>query len=240
MKVKSESKVVQSCPTLRDPMDCSLPGSSIHGIFQARILEWGAIAFSVLRRYWVAKWKQWYMVQVRHIKKPPAAEENASLPISLCSFLCLDVTFGPFIGTTVSMFLSDFLISYQSVPTGSQLPHHPLLQRLFGGSRVPGGFTGGVEFCQPIIRVSPLDWLSHLFLWIFSEPSAHQPKNNTPLKNLGCLLRFRAQMFYLISTFLDLYIVPISVMRIVHCTSLCASLYLLDDWCCFFLPSVCS
>ena len=46
MRVKSESEVAQSCPTLRDPMDCSLPGSSIHGIFQARVLEWGAIAFS--------------------------------------------------------------------------------------------------------------------------------------------------------------------------------------------------
>ena len=46
-KVKSESEVAQSCPTLSDPMDCSLPGSSIHGIFQARVLEWGAIAFSV-------------------------------------------------------------------------------------------------------------------------------------------------------------------------------------------------
>ena len=46
MKVKSESEVSQSCPTPRDPMDCSLPGSSVHGIFQARVLEWGAIAFS--------------------------------------------------------------------------------------------------------------------------------------------------------------------------------------------------
>ena len=46
MKVKSESKVAQSCPTLSDPMDCSLPGSSVRGIFQARVLEWGAIAFS--------------------------------------------------------------------------------------------------------------------------------------------------------------------------------------------------
>ena len=46
MKVKSESEVVQSRPTLSDPMDCSPPGSSIHGIFQARVLEWGAIAFS--------------------------------------------------------------------------------------------------------------------------------------------------------------------------------------------------
>ena len=46
MKVKSVSEVTQSCPTLSDPMDCSLPGSSIHGIFQARVLEWGAIDFS--------------------------------------------------------------------------------------------------------------------------------------------------------------------------------------------------
>ena len=46
MKVKSESEVPQSCPVLRDPMDCSLPGSSAHGIFQARVLEWGAITFS--------------------------------------------------------------------------------------------------------------------------------------------------------------------------------------------------
>ena len=47
MKVKSESEVAQSCLTLQDPMDCSLPGSSVHAIFEARVLEWGAIAFSV-------------------------------------------------------------------------------------------------------------------------------------------------------------------------------------------------
>ena len=46
MNVKSESEVTQLCPTLSDPMDCSLPGSSVHGIFQARVLEWGDIAFS--------------------------------------------------------------------------------------------------------------------------------------------------------------------------------------------------
>ena len=46
MKVKGESEVAQSCLTLSDPMDCSLPGSSIHGIFQAKVLEWVAIAFS--------------------------------------------------------------------------------------------------------------------------------------------------------------------------------------------------
>ena len=48
MKVKSESEVAQLCLTLRDPMDCGLPGSFVHGIFQARVLEWGAIAFSDL------------------------------------------------------------------------------------------------------------------------------------------------------------------------------------------------
>ena len=46
MKVKSESEVTESCLTLSDPMDCCPPGSSVHGIFQARVLEWGAIAFS--------------------------------------------------------------------------------------------------------------------------------------------------------------------------------------------------
>ena len=46
MKVKGESEITQLCPTLRDPMDCSLPGSSVRGIFQARVPEWGAIAFS--------------------------------------------------------------------------------------------------------------------------------------------------------------------------------------------------
>ena len=46
MKVKRESEVAQLCLTFSDPMDCSLPGSSVHGIFQVRVLEWGAIAFS--------------------------------------------------------------------------------------------------------------------------------------------------------------------------------------------------
>ena len=55
MKVESESEVAQSCPTLPDPMDCSLPGSSIHGIFQATVLEWGAIAFSLIIGDWNAK-----------------------------------------------------------------------------------------------------------------------------------------------------------------------------------------
>ena len=57
MKMKSESEVSQSCPTLSDPMDCSLPGSSVHGIFQARVLEWGAIAFSVYSMSYLTFWK---------------------------------------------------------------------------------------------------------------------------------------------------------------------------------------
>ena len=48
MKVKSQSEVAQSCPTLSDPTDCSPPGSSVHGILQARVLDWGAIAFSMM------------------------------------------------------------------------------------------------------------------------------------------------------------------------------------------------
>ena len=55
MKVKSESEVAQSCLTLSGPMDCSLPGSSIHGIFQARVLEWGAIAFYFFLSLWTIK-----------------------------------------------------------------------------------------------------------------------------------------------------------------------------------------
>ena len=71
MKVESESEVAQSYPTLSDPMNCSLPGSSIHGIFQARVLESGAIAFTqkihykiievmlVQKRNFLKFWKQW-------------------------------------------------------------------------------------------------------------------------------------------------------------------------------------
>ena len=59
-KVKSESEVAQSCPTLRDPMDGSPPGSSVHGIFQARVLEWGAIVFSEWTWVWVNSGSWWW------------------------------------------------------------------------------------------------------------------------------------------------------------------------------------
>ena len=69
MKVKSESEIAQSCLTLHDPTDCSLPGSSVHGIFQARVLEWGAIAFSsdwlhrgLLHSFWQWEILVWNLV----------------------------------------------------------------------------------------------------------------------------------------------------------------------------------
>ena len=58
MKMKSESEGAQSCPTLSDHMDCSLPDSSVHGIFQARVLEWGAIAPNRSRRYFKKRWQE--------------------------------------------------------------------------------------------------------------------------------------------------------------------------------------
>ena len=60
MKVKSESEVAQLCLTLSNPMDCSPPGSSVHGIFQARVLEWGAIAFSITLYWGNIKTGQWH------------------------------------------------------------------------------------------------------------------------------------------------------------------------------------
>ena len=61
MKVKSESEVAQSCLTLSDPMDCSLPGFSVHGIFQAKVLEWGAIAFSMTNLDSIKKQRHYFV-----------------------------------------------------------------------------------------------------------------------------------------------------------------------------------
>ena len=69
MKGKSESEVTQSCPTPSDPMDCSPPGSSVHGVFQARVLEWGAIAFSVTHSRYPLYW-HW---RFPAFEKPPGA-----------------------------------------------------------------------------------------------------------------------------------------------------------------------
>ena len=81
-KVKSESEVTQSCPTLYVPMDCSPPGSSAHGIFQARTLEWGAIAFS---NAWQWKGKAKSLSHVRLFTSPWTAAYQAPLPMGFSS-----------------------------------------------------------------------------------------------------------------------------------------------------------
>ena len=96
MKVKSESEVAQSCPTLSDLMDCNLPGSSVHGIFQARVLEWGAISFSM-----------------QETSTTPQLKSNNSSPLSLLYGRTLtsihdywknhSLTGGTFIGKVMSL-----------------------------------------------------------------------------------------------------------------------------------------
>ena len=71
MKVKSESEVAQLCPTLSDPMECSRTGSSVHGIFQARVLEWGAIAFS-------ASWTETFTILYERIRIMAAGLQEES------------------------------------------------------------------------------------------------------------------------------------------------------------------
>ena len=83
MKVKSESKVAQSCPTLCDPMDCSPPGSSVHGTFQARVLEWGAIA--LLTEIYFTSYLSFYLVFLSsnlpvHRGLPSKLSTNHKLP----------------------------------------------------------------------------------------------------------------------------------------------------------------
>ena len=64
MKVKSESEVAQSCPTLSDPMDCSPPGSSVHGIFQVRVLEWGDIALAIKKNETMLSAATWIDLEI--------------------------------------------------------------------------------------------------------------------------------------------------------------------------------
>ena len=87
---ESESEVVQSCPTLSDSMDCSLPGSSVGGIFQARVLEWGAIAFS----------------GILYIENP----------IFVCHLQTVTVLFFPLQFEILFLFLGDGLDSYWRIP----------------------------------------------------------------------------------------------------------------------------
>ena len=90
MKVKSESEVAQSCPTLSNPIDCSLLGSSVLGILQARVLEWGAIAFSELYSLWGCKGSdttEQLSTEHMHLVTPVNLKINyfATLPTLTCT-----------------------------------------------------------------------------------------------------------------------------------------------------------
>ena len=96
MKVKSESEVAQSCLTLRDPMDCSPPGSSIHGIFQARVLEWVASAFSEWNSYIITN----NVLGHEFIEEPPRGNRTLLAILKRASLACFPVkfTYGSVIG----------------------------------------------------------------------------------------------------------------------------------------------
>ena len=99
MKVKSESEVAQPCPTLCDPMDCSQPGSSVHGIFQAKVLEWGAIAFSENMEWSRAK-------AIRVLPWECTGHSKHPLPTTQEKTLHMDIT-------RLSILKSDWLYSLQ-------------------------------------------------------------------------------------------------------------------------------
>ena len=112
--VKSESEVTQSCPTLSDPMDCSLPGSSVHGIFQARVLEWAATAFSAIedcKNVFLVP-RQWRYPLLR-LPRPPGNQDNS------CSPGCM--SYGWYWHIAVSVVFSR-LIGWQSWALG--MSHH--------------------------------------------------------------------------------------------------------------------
>ena len=101
MTVKSQSEVAQSCLTPSDSMDCSIPGSSVHGIFQARVLEWGAIAFSVKKRKgWRKKshWKERELVQIRSREMVTTIDSSQirslGLPLSYLEYLAPENKYG--------------------------------------------------------------------------------------------------------------------------------------------------
>ena len=99
MKVKRESEFSQSCPTLSDPMDCSLPGASIHGIFQARVLEWGDIAFSEIFLWAPFFWRgetrilEWVTIPFSRIASWPRDWTRISCIVSSTLWATLDPSF---------------------------------------------------------------------------------------------------------------------------------------------------
>ena len=87
MRMKSESEVAQSCPTLCEPMDCSLPGSFVHGIFQARVLEWVAISFSKYSYSCVSIAIYEYSMKLRYLFKLATAAKSLQSCPTLCDLI---------------------------------------------------------------------------------------------------------------------------------------------------------
>ena len=162
MKVKSESEVAQLCPTLSEPMDCSLPGSSIHGIFQARVLEWGAIAFSdvMFKRF----------LKPRHL---------FLFQFYFFFFFCMSFFFFNFI-----LFLN-FTILYWFCQISKWIHHrytcvpHPEPSSLLPPHTIPLGHPStpapSIQYCA-----SNLDWrlISYMIVYMFQ---CHSPKSSHPL-----------------------------------------------------------
>ena len=140
MKVKSESEVAQLCPALSDHMDCSLPGSSVHGIFQARVLEWSAIAFS---GRCMSGCKDFGRLGEHGSKlcnpetKSPLIAENEMIKFSPCVAFLLNSI--PLSAYHLSVCLSLYLITYPSVhPSETHNTYIELEQRRISSRRSRG------------------------------------------------------------------------------------------------------
>ena len=135
MKVKSEKEVAQSCPILCDPMDCSLPGSSSHRIFQARVLDWGAIAFSILHMLDITKSFVRYVI-CKYIFP------TCSLP---SNFLSLFHTANIFnlikCNVAIFFFLSRIMLLLSLLTTTALGPQLLCSERKFSSFRVSGACT---------------------------------------------------------------------------------------------------
>ena len=111
MKVKSESEVAQSCLTPSDPMDCSLPGSSVHGLFQARVLEWGAIAFSI-------NWSLWKTKSL-HFFSPVFGSQSLPSHLSLRAFFSHSLKQTPAAYLLINPAIKGFLYPFSVFPAES-------------------------------------------------------------------------------------------------------------------------
>ena len=192
MKVNSESEVAQSCPTLSDPMDCNLPGSSVHGRFQARVLEWGAIAFSwELTRYQqlcpalhrITKnetWLKWLSTHALHIPlhliHNKIILELSHLQImKSCSFGLLKNRHSILEMSILLLLLSHSLCLALSYPIGCRTLSFPVLHCPAELAQTHGHWVGDViqathplsPYSLPLrVIISSVQLLSHV--WFFA------------------------------------------------------------------------